>query len=274
MVSDKRRLGYAILSSLLVLLALFPVSTAAEMVSVRKVIDGDTVSLTDGRKVRLLGINSPERGEPYSKKATRMLETLTNRPSVRLEYDVEREDRYGRILAYLYAGEEMLNERLLREGLAHALFIGQNGKHAALLLRSQEEARKKRKGLWRIWGRWKNFKITSLRLGEDETEHYLRIVSLGPKRASLSGYVLTNEGGDRFVFPQISVDPGYSVLVRNSAAPPGGGVSSQGYLSLPKNFRFHQGGDTAVLLDPGGRTVDQFFQSGKRPPTGRRGGNR
>src|SRR5574337_1328007 len=86
-----------------------PVATD-ELVRVKRVYDGDTVLLEDGRTVRYLGINAPEFQEPFYLKAKRSNESLVMGRNIRLELDQERTDGYGRVLAYVYAGNEMVNE--------------------------------------------------------------------------------------------------------------------------------------------------------------------
>src|SRR3972149_4958421 len=71
--------------------------------TVREVIDGDTIVLRDGRKVRYLGINAPEHGQPYAREATNFNRRLVSGPPVRLEFDQVRADRHGRLLGYVYA---------------------------------------------------------------------------------------------------------------------------------------------------------------------------
>ena len=87
---------------------------------VKKVYDGDTVLLSDGRKIRYLGINTPEWQEPFYLKAKQLNESLVMGKDVRLEFDEERVDKYGRLLAYVYVGEQMVNAKLIEECLAHA----------------------------------------------------------------------------------------------------------------------------------------------------------
>ena len=122
---------------------------------VKFVYDGDTVLLDSGEKVRLLGINSPEvahRGEESEFKARtawRFTREKVTGTQVRLEYDSEKQDRYGRLLAYVFLKNgDMLNERLVREGLAHVMFNSKNLKYRELLLDSQRKAMKAKRGIW------------------------------------------------------------------------------------------------------------------------------
>lgn len=247
-----------LLAILVILLLAGPL--AAETVRVKKVVDGDTLILADGRKVRLLGINTPEKGEPYFHKARRFTEAATKDTTLQLEYDREGEDGYGRLLAYVYVKGEMLNARLVKEGLAHVMLIGANQRHASLLLHNQAEARKKRKGLWSIWRAAKTLKLTSLHLDENGADSYVRIVCLAPKETLLAGYALVNEEGDKFVFPKITLSPGQTVIVTSSESSRHRDNRSQAVLYWPKRFRFQEKGDTAFLLDPAGNIIDQLVK--------------
>lgn len=141
-----------------------------ETATVRRVIDGDTIELMDGRFVRYLGIDAPEvrrrarpgdrewRGlaadpwvidpEPFGEAATEANTRLVAGRTVRLEYDVQTHDRFGRLLAYVYLGEVMVNEELLREGFAAPLTIPPNVKYAERFRQLAEEARRAQRGLW------------------------------------------------------------------------------------------------------------------------------
>jgi micrococcal nuclease len=99
------------------------------------VTDGDTIrAIVDGReqRVRYIGIDTPERGDPCFEKATRVNEELLRRGPLRLEFDADREDPYGRLLAYVYAGKTFVNLELVRRGLAEPLTIEPNDRHAVL----------------------------------------------------------------------------------------------------------------------------------------------
>lgn len=258
-----RKLFLAPAAIFLALLFTSPAAFADENVKVGRVIDGDTIKLVDGRKVRLLGINTPERREPYYHKARRYLESRVLDREVRLEYEADLEDAYGRLLAYVHAGRSMLNEELLREGLAHVLIIGESRKYERRLLAAQAEAKKKRKALWSVWTRAKVLKITSIHpYNPSRPSAYMRLVCLADKPLQLAGHVLSNEAGDRFVFPRYSLAPGYSIIVSASDT---GTSSSQEVFQWPGIMKFNEQQDTAFLLDPAGNVIDQFSYSQARP---------
>jgi micrococcal nuclease len=127
---------------------------AAASVRVARVVDGDTIALADGRRVRLVQIDTPEvgTGECYSRAAARALRALLPDGShVSLEADarLDRVDRYGRLLRYVWAGGRNLNVELVRRGAAGIWFYdGDRGKYAAQLLAAGQSALATRRGLW------------------------------------------------------------------------------------------------------------------------------
>jgi micrococcal nuclease len=125
---------------------------------IRSVIDGDTVRLTDNRRVRLLQIDAPEEGECYARPASAALGRLTPRgQKVVLEPDpsLDDHDEHGRSLRYLRIGGldaepgTTVNFVLVRQGAAVPYFFrGQRGIYADELLTAAREARRNRRGLW------------------------------------------------------------------------------------------------------------------------------
>ena len=123
---------------------------------VADVIDGDTIVIDDGKGtlVRYIGIDTPEiarqdsPGDPFSEEAKELNGRLVSGKNVRLEYDKERYDVYGRLLAYVFADGEPVNEKLLRNGLATSLFIKPNLKYKEEFTRAVDEARMEKRGLW------------------------------------------------------------------------------------------------------------------------------
>ena len=131
-------------------------STSAEVV---RVVDGDTieVSIEDTTEdVRYIGVDTPESvapGEPvecFGRRAGAFNERLVSGREVRLRFDRERRDRYGRLLAYVYAGGRFVNAELVRRGFARTLTIPPNDSHAALLARLEREAGRAGRGLWDV----------------------------------------------------------------------------------------------------------------------------
>lgn len=113
-------------------------------------IDGDTVDTDRLGRVRLIGVDAPEEGRCYSTAATRFTRHRLDGGVVGYELGVEREDRYGRTLAYLYRGEKMHDLDLVREGYAKVLTIQPNDKYADHFRRAAQGARVANAGVWGI----------------------------------------------------------------------------------------------------------------------------
>ena len=136
---------------------------------VRRVVDGDTLELQGGERVRLIGIDTPEvheseklhRDARRSRQDIRAIKAMGERSweftkglaegkAVRLEFDVEKRDRYGRFLAYVYLADgTFLNAKIVEGGYASLMTFPPNVKYANLFLRLYREARQNRRGLWK-----------------------------------------------------------------------------------------------------------------------------
>jgi micrococcal nuclease len=132
-------------------------SHAGASATVARVVDGDTIVLRGGERVRYIGMDTPESVKPgtpvqcYAKAASHVNQQLVAGERVRLRYDAEREDRYGRTLAYVYRARDGLfvNAELVRRGYARQLTIPPNVAHAGLFRRLAAQARGRGRGLWR-----------------------------------------------------------------------------------------------------------------------------
>ena len=125
--------------------------------TVTRIIDGDTIHVrVDGRveKVRYIGVNTPEihhprRGEePGGRAAAEINRHLVSGRRVRLELDAQARDRYGRLLAYVWVADTMVNAELVRRGFAQVMTIPPNVRHQSLFVKLQREAREAHRGLW------------------------------------------------------------------------------------------------------------------------------
>lgn len=120
---------------------------------VARVVDGDTIELVGGQRVRLVQIDTPEKNkECYGNDASALTRRLIPPGTrVRIEQDpaLDQVDRYQRKLAYVWKGDEDVNVTLVREGAAGVWFYrGRRGRHANELLQAVEQARAQNKGLW------------------------------------------------------------------------------------------------------------------------------
>jgi micrococcal nuclease len=127
-----------------------------------RVVDGDTivVSLPAGRteRVRYIGIDTPESVKPgtpvqcFAKRASHFNASLVDGRAVVLRTDAEARDRYGRLLAYVYAGTTFVNRELVAKGYARTMTIPPNVAHAGEFARLAQHAREAGRGLWSACG--------------------------------------------------------------------------------------------------------------------------
>lgn len=128
-------------------------------VLVTKVTDGDTIEVTSGVIVRLLGIDTPETVDPrrpvecFGKEASNKLKELVLGKEVVLEKDISETDKYNRLLRYVYLEIDntrtlFINDFMIREGFAKLLTYPPDVKYAEQFLDAQRQAREQRKGIW------------------------------------------------------------------------------------------------------------------------------
>jgi micrococcal nuclease len=144
---------FAVVALAAVAFALLTRDSSATGAVVERVVDGDTISLVDGTRVRLVQIDTPEKGrECYGNEASELTRRLLPPGTkVRIEQDpaLDQVDRYDRQLAYVWKADEDINLTLVEDGAAGVWFFdGDRGRYARQLLRAAEQARADQKGLW------------------------------------------------------------------------------------------------------------------------------
>ncbi len=129
--------------------------TEGALYRVVRAVDGDTIELEDGRKVRYIGINAPETVDPrrrvecFGKEASVFNRDLVEGKRVRLERDISETDVYGRMLRFVYLEEGIfVNEILVREGYAYASAYAPDVARKKLFLEAEKSARESHRGLW------------------------------------------------------------------------------------------------------------------------------
>ncbi len=115
-----------------------------------EVLDGDTIRIDIGETVRYMGIDAPEKNDYLGLSAQRYHEKLTLGKDIRLEFDREKTDKYGRILAYVYVGDQLINEKMVEEGYAHPLWYNKMYKPKLYdrLLKAEQWAKDHHNGIW------------------------------------------------------------------------------------------------------------------------------
>ena len=122
--------------------------------TVATVFDGDTLSTTDGLRIRLLGIDAPEALTPFADEARDCVRRRVDGKPVILVYDTEREDSYGRTLAHVFVesagGEQLVAEEVVRRGLAMVYLKPPNLLFAERLIAAQRAAVEEKIGIWSV----------------------------------------------------------------------------------------------------------------------------
>ena len=144
-----------ILSPTIVFLLLFISCSNPQILICARVIDGDTIVLNNGEKVRLIGVDTPETKHPqkpveyYGKEATAFTKKMVSGKVVKLEYNQQRRDKYGRLLAYVYLMDgTFLNAEIIKQGYGHA-YTKFPFKYLEQFKEYEKEARENKRGLWK-----------------------------------------------------------------------------------------------------------------------------
>jgi micrococcal nuclease len=119
--------------------------------TVVQVIDGDTIEVNISGttyRVRYIGIDTPEIGEPFYQEATSKNLELVGGKTLRLEKDISETDTYGRLLRYVYIGDLFVNAELARSGYARAITYKPDVKFQGLLESMEREAKLTFRGMW------------------------------------------------------------------------------------------------------------------------------
>lgn len=125
-----------------------------DSVVVARVIDGDTIELADARRVRYIGIDTPETVDPraiarcFGKEAYERNKEMVLGKRVRMENDVSETDKYGRLLRYVYVGDVFVNRALVEDGYANASAYPPDVRYQHLFTAAERIAREQKRGLW------------------------------------------------------------------------------------------------------------------------------
>jgi micrococcal nuclease len=131
-------------------------------IKVIKVIDGDTVKLANGQSLRYIGVDTPEikikrnsrfiyQPQPFALEAKKLNAQLVQNKYISVEFDVEKTDRYGRLLGYCFVNNVFVNAKLVEEGFAVTYTMPPNVQYADTFLSLQTKARLSRKGMWGVY---------------------------------------------------------------------------------------------------------------------------
>ncbi len=167
-----------------------------EYAEVIKVIDGDTIQISDGEKVRYIGIDTPElngqkygrieKPECYAREALLKNHEFVYGKTVGLQRDKTDRDKYGRLLRYVYIDDVRINDELVRSGHAKAFIFGDDRKYAEEIIAAEAEAKEGTVGMWSECGD---------REKKEATENmWSKLVARLKKFRNLFGEILNSNG--------------------------------------------------------------------------------
>lgn len=234
--------------------------------NVSKVIDGDTIQIETGEKVRLLGINAPERGQPYYEEAKTRLEELVEGKEVKLRGDVVTNDQYGRLLRYVFINGKHVNVMLVREGQANVYVIPPNVNYENELYEAQNAAINEGIG---IWERSKSNSVCSNGCigiayfhydaeGNDcynLNDEYVTFKNACSYPCDMTGWTVRDETSrDVYSFPEFVLESGAQVTLYTGC---GTYTDTKLYVCTKRDCGavWNNGGDTLYLRDPYGNLV-------------------
>jgi endonuclease YncB( thermonuclease family) len=224
--------------------------------NVKKVIDGDSIELSNGDRIRLKGINAPEKNQYLYKESLSFATSLLDGKKIRIEFDEEDKDQYGRSLGYVFVEDVFVNEEIVRAGLAILFNVPKIGKYKNNLQSSFFEARQNRSGLWQKSADLVRIEqINSNAVGEDEKNvngEWVLLKNIGKKQIQLAGYILQDESNNQYTFPNYILKENSTVTIYS-----GKGLSSSEKLYWGKNFPlWNNESDSAILFDSKNKFVD------------------
>jgi endonuclease YncB( thermonuclease family) len=236
-----------------------PTPTDGVEVTISQVIDGDTVELDDGRRVRYLGINTPEQGRPFYDEATSANRRLVEGKSAWLVLDVQPTDQYGRTLAYVWVGDQFVNVELVRQGYAAAYTDPPNVRYSEAIIAAEKKARETEVGLWAPSDA--PLKLQEIHFdapgpdGENPNGEWVEIVNEGSKVMNLVGFTLKDEATHIYTFPDVTLEPNHVLKLYSGQGTDGADALFWG---LVGDAGWNNNGDTAFLRDRRGRLVDMY----------------
>ncbi|MBI2547653.1 MAG: thermonuclease family protein [Candidatus Aenigmarchaeota archaeon] len=216
--------------------------------NVTKVIDGDTVEIGTGERVRLLGINAPETNEHYYKEAKEKLIRLVQGKDVVLKAGFQDKDLYGRLLRYIFVNGSFVNLEMVKGGYVTVYVIDPEEKYYLEFKKAESDARSKMLGLWNAssFGSC----ITLAELHYTGTEYAVFHNSCGYP-IKMDKWEVKDEGTHIYVFGSFTLNTNSSVTLFIAS----GKDTSEKLYWNSKTTIWNNNGDTLFLRDDNGNLV-------------------
>ncbi len=220
----------------------------SETAYIDRIIDGDTVKSNE-ISIRLLGINSPEKGEKYYSEAKEFLEELILNETVRLEFRKDREDKYGRTLAYLYFKEDNINKKIVEEGYANFYFPSGRDIYYKDFEKAWEKCIEQNKNLCEVS---QDKCATCIELREfDYKDEIITLYNKCGFDCELTKWKIKDEGRKKFIFPEFVLKDYEEVTILI-----GEEENTENILYWKgEDYVWTESGDTLFLRDENGKLV-------------------
>lgn len=234
--------------------------TSREKFEIERVADGDTVLLTNGQKVRYIGIDTPERGKPYYDEATETNRSLAEGKTVRLELDKRETDRYGRTLAYIYVGDTFVNAEIIGKGYARSYSYLPNMKYNDVFAKAERNAKKKGFGIWASESQARKMSIIQINArskGDDRKNlngEWIVISNNTGFNVNMTDFTLRDNSDRLYAFGNFILANGSEITIYSGA----GDDDPNSLYWKSKAPIWNNSGDTAILKNADGRLIDEY----------------
>ncbi|MFH0869288.1 MAG: thermonuclease family protein [archaeon] len=222
---------------------------SSESATVTRVVDGDTVELADLSKVRLGGINTPEKNENYFAEAKENLESLILDKQVYLQKDITDKDQYGRYLRYIFTTDKFVNAEQVSAGLASSYEYPPDIKYRFLFDCLEKSAREKGIGIWKGYGLY-NFSAKIHQnpdTSSNPNDEYITITNYG-NNVNMKSWLMKDAGTHIYTFGDVDIDEGKSITIYSGK---GNDAESTKYWNQATTV-WNNDGDTVFIRDGAG----------------------
>lgn len=234
---------------------------------VQGVIDGDTLTLTSGEKIRLIGMNTPEKGQPGYEEAKKTLEDLVSKKTIDIQFDTQKLDKYQRTLAYVYVDNLFINKELIQKGVAMVETIPPNVKHSKEFVETQQDARKDCKGMWS--GLCNQTASSCVQISAinavprgfntaDKNSEWVEIMNTCSENKDLAGYLIKDSSaGNSYAFKATIIKAKQRIKLHSGCNVD---LPTDVYWQCPErsSMVWNNLGDHAYLYDAGGKLISEM----------------
>jgi micrococcal nuclease len=224
---------------------------------VTKVIDGDTVDIQDGSRIRLIGMNTPEKGQPCFQEATDRLEELVLDKEVCLERDKTDKGKYGRLLRHIFLESMNMNLLMVKEGYANVYFVSPDTKYLGQFQQAEKYAKENNGCIWKqseytdcIGLAFFNYNAE----GDDRqnlNDEYFKLKNSCDFAIALKGWTVKDLATHIYTFPEFTLTSNNMVTVHTGS---GTDTADDLYWGFSSSI-WNNDGDTLFLWDNQGGLV-------------------